>query len=80
MKTLQLGDELFLRFFLFIRAFFACFPFIKRSIVFFELFFDTPTRWHASISFLVIHQYLFHLKYLRPFPLTFDRERCLEFQ
>ena len=51
MKMLQMGDEFFLRFFLLIRAFFACFPFIKRPIVFIELLFDTPTQWHASIFF-----------------------------
>ena len=44
MKTLQLGDEIFLRFFLLIRAFLACFLFIKGTIVYFELFFDTPTQ------------------------------------
>ena len=50
-KTLQLGNKFFLKFFLLIRAFFACFLFIKRNIVSFELFFDTPTWWQASISF-----------------------------
>ena len=73
MKTLQLGDELL------IRAFFACFLFIKRTIVFFELFLIHLHDGTLRYPF-VIHQHLFHLKYPRPFPLTFDRERYLEFQ
>ena len=79
MKTLQLGDELFLRFFLLIRAFFSCFLFIKRAIVFFELFFDNLHDDELQYL-LVIHQHLFHLKYPQTFPLNFDRERYLEFQ
>ena len=47
LKTLQLGNEFFLKFFLLVWAFFASFLFIKWTIVFFELFFDTLTRWHA---------------------------------
>ena len=43
-KTSQLGDELFLRFFLLVRVFLTCFLFIKQTIVFFEFFFDTPIR------------------------------------
>ena len=35
------------------RAFFAYFRLMKRIIVFFELFFDSPSRWQASISSVV---------------------------
>ena len=48
-SLLLFGNELFISFFLLIRAFFACFLFIKWAIVFFELFFDTPTHWHFSL-------------------------------
>ena len=78
-KTLQLGDELFLRFLVVVRAFLACFIFTKQSIIFFELFFDTPTD-DTLQYLLVIHQHLFHLKYPQPFPLNCDWERYLEFQ
>ena len=78
-KTLQLGDELFLRFLVLVRAFLACFIFTKQSIIFFELFFDTPTD-DTLQYLLVIHQHLFHLKYPQPFPLNCDWERYLEFQ